>query len=143
LVLKMSFPTSSSTFFKLTIMEKNKETLFNTAKEKLSIANQELFKPNEDVVGYSVCKNSQVAIESYLKGYLQHRGFTTHDEEQLEGLLNRCKDLDPKFNRIDMSVIDCKAAKMDSRYCSDVEKVSTCFDVADSLDTLLRQLEII
>jgi len=124
-------------------MEKSKETHFNTAKEKLDIANQELFKPNEDVVSYSVCKNSQVAIEGYLKGYLNHRGFVTHDEEHLEGLLNRCKALDPKFNRIDMSVIDCKAAKIDSRYCADVDKVSACFDVADNLDTLLRQMKVI
>ena len=124
-------------------MEKSKETNFNTAKEKLNDANQELFKPNEDVVSYSVCKNSQFAIEGFLKGYLNHRGFVTHDEEHLEGLLNRCRALDPKFNTIDMSVINCKAAKIDSRYCSDVEKVSSCFDVADSLDTLLKQMKVI
>ena len=124
-------------------MEKSKEVYFNTAKEKLSIANQELFKPNKDVVGYSVCKNSQVAIEGYLKGYLEHRGFETHDEEHLEGLLKRCSALDPKFNKIDLSAIDCRAAKTDTRYCADVEKVSACFDVADHLDTLLRQLKII
>lgn len=124
-------------------MEKSKETNFNTAKEKLDAANQELFKPNEDVVSYSVCKNSQFAIEGFLKGYLNHRGFVTHDEEHLEGLLNRCRALDSKFNKIDMSVIDCKAAKIDSRYCSDVDKVSSCFDVADSLDTLLKQMKVI
>ncbi|PCI07615.1 MAG: hypothetical protein COB73_08080, partial [Flavobacteriaceae bacterium] len=54
-------------------MEKSKETHFNKAKEKLDIANKELFKPNEDVVSYSVCKNSQFAIEGYLKGYLNHK----------------------------------------------------------------------
>jgi len=124
-------------------MEKSKETNFKTAKEKLGAANQELFKPNEDVVSYSVCKNSQFAIEGFLKGYLNHRGFVTHEDEHLEGLLNRCRALDPKFNKIDMSVIDCKAAKIDSRYCSDVDKVSSCFDVADSLDTLLKQMKVI
>lgn len=124
-------------------MEKSKEKHFNKAKEKLEFANQELFKPNEDVVSYSVCKNSQVAIEGFLKGYLNHRGFVTHDDEHLEGLLNRCRALDSKFNRIDMSVIDCRATKIDSRYCSDVNKVSACFDVADNLDTLLKQMKVI
>ena len=124
-------------------MEKSKEIHFNKAKEKLKVANQELFKPNEDVVSYLVCKNSQVAIEGFLKGYLNHRGFVTHDEEHLEGLLNRCRALEPKFNRIDMSVIDCKATKTDTRYCADVSKVSSCFDVADNLDTLLRQIKVI
>ena len=45
--------------------------------------------------------------------------------------------------KIDISVIDCKTFKTDSRYCSDVSKVSSCFETADSLDTLLRQLKVI
>ena len=124
-------------------MEKNAKHQFDLAKNKLKIANEELFKPEEDVVSYLVCKNSQFAIEAYLKGYLNHRGFETHDKETLEGLFERCKSLDAKFNKIEIGVIDCRASVIDSRYCSDVDKVSSCFDTADSLDTLLRQLKII
>ena len=116
---------------------------FDLAKNKLKIANEELFKPEEDVVSYLVCKNSQYAIEAYLKGYLNHRGFETHDKETLEGLYERCISLDTKFNKIEIGVIDCRASTIDSHYCTDVNKVSSCFDTADSLDTLLRQLEII
>ena len=61
----------------------------------------------------------------------------------MEGLYERCKSLDEKFNRIEIGLIDCKASEIDSRYCSDVDKVSSCFDTADSLDTLLRQLKIL
>ena len=43
---------------------------FQKAKEQLNVANEELFKPKEDVVSYLVCKSSQHAIENYLKGYL-------------------------------------------------------------------------
>lgn len=119
------------------------EKHFEKAKVKLQEANKELFKPKEDVVTYMVCKNSQYAIEAFLKGYLNHRGFVTHENETIEGLLNRCKALDGKFSKIDLGVIDCKAAKIDSRYCSDVTKVSSCFDAADSLDTLLKQMKVI
>lgn len=124
-------------------MEKRSVQQFELAKEKLKIANEELFKPEEDVVSYLVCKNSQYAIEAYLKGYLSHRGFETHDQETLDGLFERCKTLDPKFKKIEIGVISCKADKIDSRYCTDVAKVSSCFDTADSLDTLLKQLKII
>lgn len=124
-------------------MKNNQNSLFEKAQEKLSLANQELFKPEEDVVSYMVCKNSQIAIESYLKGYLSHRGYASHDEEHLEGLLNRCRELDPKFNNIDLNVIDCKTSKLENNYCSEVNKVSSCFDVADSIDTLLKRQKII
>ena len=124
-------------------MEKKAQHQFDLAKNKLKIANEELFKPEEDVVSYLVCKNSQYAIEAYLKGYLNHRGFETHDKETLEGLLERCKSLDPKFAKFELGVLDCKNSTIDSRYCQEVSKVSSCFDTADKLDTLLRQLEIV
>ncbi len=124
-------------------MDEKAKIHFNTAKENLKDANEELFKPEEDVVSYLVCKNSQQAIENYLKGYLSLRGFETNKEETLQNLLDRCKSLDSKFNQVDIETIDCKAHKMDSRYCQSVSKVSSCFDAADNLDTFLRKLKII
>ena len=124
-------------------MEKKAKHHFDLAENKLKIANEELFKPEEDVVSYLVCKNSQYAIEAYLKGYLNHRGFETHDKETLEGLFERCKSLDSKFSGIEIGAINCRASDIDSRYCTDVAKVSSCFNTADSLDTLLKQLKII
>jgi len=116
---------------------------FNKAQGNLKGANEELFKPEEDVVTYLVCKNSQFAIENYLKGYLTLRGFETQNNETIESLLDRCKSLNSKFNQIDLTTIDCRAHEIDSKYCQDVNKVSSCFDTADSLDTFLRQLKII
>jgi HEPN domain-containing protein len=124
-------------------MDKKAKNHFNKAQENLKGANEELFKPEEDVVTYLVCKNSQFAIENYLKGYLTLRGFETHDKETMESLLDRCRSLNNKFNQIDLSTIECKAHKIDSKYCQDVNKVSSCFDTADSIDTFLRQQKII
>ncbi len=116
---------------------------FNKAKENLKIANEGLFKPEEDVVTYLVCKNSQYAIENNLKGFLTLRGFETHDHETLEGLLKRCIALDTKFKNIDLQTIDCKAHQIDSTYCDDVYKVSSCYKAADNLDTFLKKLKVI
>jgi HEPN domain-containing protein len=124
-------------------MKKKADLLFKKAQENLKIANEELFKPEEDVISYLVCKNSQYAIENNLKGYLTHRGFETHESETLEHLLDRCKALEPKFKNVHLNFIDCKAFKIDSTYCEDVKKVASCFDNADSLDTFLKQLKII
>ena len=124
-------------------MDEKHKSHFNMAKEQLHTANEELFKPEEDVVTYLVCKNSQRAIENNLKGYLTLRGFETHENESLEGLLNRCISLNSKFKNIDLNVIDCKASKIDSRYCNEVSKVSSCFEAADNLDTFLKRINII
>lgn len=124
-------------------MDEKAKDHFEKAQNHLKGANYELFKPEEDVVSYLVCKNSQSAIENYLKGYLNGRGFETNENETIQNLLNRCKSLDNKFNRVDISTIDCRGHQLDSRYCQDVNKVSSCFDAADGLDTFLRKLKII
>lgn len=51
-------------------MENEAIKFFVNAAQKLNQANKELFKPEEDIVTYLVCKNSQYAVENYLKGYL-------------------------------------------------------------------------
>ena len=51
-------------------MKKKADKSFKLAIDKLNEANDELLRPNEDVVSYMVCKNSQYAIENYLRGYL-------------------------------------------------------------------------
>jgi HEPN domain-containing protein len=116
---------------------------FQKAKEQLNVANEELFKPKEDVVSYLVCKSSQHAIENYLKGYLSQRGFKTSENETMEGLLNRCKSLDPKFKPVNLEAIECKAHKIDSKYCQSVKRVTACYETADGLDTFLRKLNLI
>ena len=82
-------------------------------------------------------------VKLVLKGYLTLRGFETNGNETLQSLLDRCKSLDNKFNQVDIELIDCRANKIDSRYCQDINKVTSCFDTADNLDTFLRRLKII
>ena len=123
-------------------MEKPSER-FQKAQEKLHEAGDELCKPHEDVVAFVVCKNSVSAIENYLKGYLNTRGFETSDQESLEHLLNRCRMLDKRFNTVDIQAIDCKSKVGHNDYCDSVEKVSSCYYAADELDTFLRRIDAI
>lgn len=124
-------------------MKVNAKKLFEKAIENLSEANKELYKPNEDIVSYSVCKHAQYAIENYLRGYLLQKGVNTVDFNTIEELFEQCKIIDKKFEKIDLSELDCKSHLIDSRYCSQVSKVSNCFDVADNIDTFFRQEKII
>ena len=117
--------------------------LFDLAIEKLNEANKELKKPKEDVVTYAVCKNAQYAIENYLKGFLLTNGVDPGNLKTIESLYEACKKINSKFEQVDLSEFNCKSGNLDSRYCSEVSKVSSCFDAADYLDTLLRREKII
>jgi len=124
-------------------MNDKAKKLFDDAIEKLNEANEELFRPEEDIVSMVVCKNSQFAVENYLKGFLLQNGVDPSNFKTIDSLYEKCKSINKNFEKVNLSDFECKSHKMDSRYCNEVSKVSNCFNIADSLDTFLRKEQII
>jgi HEPN domain-containing protein len=124
-------------------MKERAYAFFNEAIKKLNEANDDLYRPEEDVVTYSVCKNAQFAIENYLKGFLLNNGKDPSNYNTIDSLYKECKAINTKFKDIDLSDFSCKSHQIDSRYCNEVSKVSNCFDIADNLDTFFRREKII
>ena len=124
-------------------MEQKAQKLYQEAVQKLKAANDELCRPEEDVVAFMVCKNSQLAIDHFLRGYLMQKGVEPSKDATIDILFDQCKGINEHFNRIDLAGFDCQADSLESRYCSGTEKVSRCFDIADSLDSFLRAEKII
>jgi len=124
-------------------MENLAQNHFKEATRMMKEAGKELYRPEEDVVSFLVCKNSQGAIHNFLKGYLLKNGIETETDESIEDLYNQCKIIDKRFEKIDLSGFNCQSHELGSRYCEGAEKVSRCFDIADSLDTFLREEKII
>lgn len=124
-------------------MNSRSDAFMNEATKKLKIAKDELFKPAQDIVSYSVCKNSQFAIENFLKGYLTKKEVKLQSNETITSLYDKCVTIDKNFETIEMSAIGCKNHSIDSRYCSEINSVNACFDTADNIDTYLRKNKII
>ncbi|WP_372746334.1 hypothetical protein [Lutibacter sp.] len=120
-------------------MNDRSKAFFKEAAKKLTEAKEELFKPSEDFVSYSVCKNSQFAIENYLKGFLVSKNVKLDGNDTIATLFEKCVSVDSGFSKIDLSAIGCKNQPIDSRYCSEINSVSACFDAADSIDTYLKK----
>ena len=124
-------------------MTSRSEAFLNEAEKKLKLAKEEMFKPAEDFVSYSVCKNSQFAIENFLKGFLTKNEVKIDSKETIASLYEKCIAIDEDFKLIDMGAIGCKNEAIDSRYCSEINSVSACFDTADNIDTYLRKKKIV
>lgn len=124
-------------------MENRHQAFYKEATKKLTLAKEELFKPVEDMVSYSVCKNSQFAIENYLKGFLIENNVEVSENETIDSLYKKCLAIDSDFKKFDLSSIGCKNHPIDSRYCTEVNSVNECFDTADNLDTFLKKKKII
>ena len=124
-------------------MKSRSDAFFNEGVKNLQLAKNELFKPSEDIVTYSICKNAQFAIENYLKGFLIKNEVEIALSDTIATLYNKCIAIDKNFKNIDINTIGCKDHAIDSRYCSEINSVSACFDTADNIDTYLRKISIL
>jgi len=124
-------------------MDKKAEQYFSKGSRKLQEGNQELYKPEEDIVSLVICRSTIGSIENYLKGFLTLRGFDIEEDQTLADLMERCRMLDPKFHSIKIEEIDCRNVQDPDLHCEEIEKFGACYEVADQLDTLLRKKGII
>ena len=117
--------------------------LFDEAIQKLREANDELCRPEEDVVRSMVCSNAHAAIENYLKGFLVLHDVKPSNEATIDGLYEQCKAINAHFEEIHLSGFECNAHKDESRFGNNPSELTRCFDIADSLDTFLKREKII
>lgn len=122
---------------------KANNNFFDEAQEKLSQANDEFFRPEEDLVTYSVCKNAQFSIENFLKGYLLKHQVEVDDCNTLDCLFEKCIAINKNFAQLDLSALQCGSHTLNTRDCSDVPKVSKCLNAANDLEALLKQEQVI
>jgi len=124
-------------------MSSRSNAFFKEAAKNLDFAKEELLKPAEDIVSFSVCKNSQFAIENYLKGFLVKNNIEFDVNATIAVLYEKCLNIDERFKDIDLNAIGCKNNAIDSRYCTEINSISACFDVADEIDTYLKKKELL
>ncbi len=61
--------------------------------------------------------------------------------ETVDSLYKQCIIINKDFEKVDLSTFNCKSQNMNTAYCDDVSKVSTCYDIANSLDTFSKRTE--
>lgn len=78
------------------------KTTLDQADELFMTAQEELSRPEEDVVPYMVCRNAFKSVNKYLTGFLLKHGMEIHASMSLEVLLDRCREIDPRFNGLNL-----------------------------------------
>lgn len=119
-------------------MENNSKQFLAKALNKIDSANEELMKPHDAIISYSVCTNSKLAIKLLLESYLAKNNIPINKGESIALLLERCIILDKKFKSVDLSKINCRHNTSSSSYCSSVEKVSACYNTAKEIELLIK-----
>ena len=79
------------------------------AVQKLESAKEELQRPEEDVMAFSICTQIRQSLNGLFRTYLSFRERTVEDQESLESLFNRCKAMCDDFGYLNISKVICNA----------------------------------
>lgn len=66
-------------------------------------AKEELCKPEEDVVPYSVCQSSFNSVTNYLNSFILRNGRDLPLQQGIEELLTQCRAIDERFQDLHLS----------------------------------------
>lgn len=123
-------------------MEPSANYYFKIASEKLMEANEELFKNGDGFNKKSVCKNTHIALENYLKGFLVYHQVAPKDES-LELMFEQCVLIDEHFRKIEFRNVICRNDSSLFLKCEEINHITNCFDTVDNIDTYFRRINIL
>lgn len=106
------------------------DILFTTAKELLATAEHEQERSEEDVVTHLICTHSRLSLSNFLAGFLIRRQISVHHPVSLVSLLEQCKQVDSRFDQLNLNDIHCRNERHDNDYCLDHHQVDACLRVA-------------
>ena len=114
------------------------KSTFEQAEELFESAQNEMYKPEEDVVHYMVCSNSFKAVNHYLTSFLLNQGEEIHSMLSLEVLLEKCTTYSPRFKELDLKAMYSSAE--DEDVWMNIETAKTFMETALQTRLLIKSI---
>ena len=105
----------------------------------LDLAQQEMFKAEEDAVPYMICSNARQSLVKYFSAFLVNHDIEDELPQSVTQLHEMCKKRDARFNELEMDNLGCSDQTHDVAYCTDLNKVKICVDIAKKAKQLLEE----
>jgi hypothetical protein len=119
------------------MFEEKVKTTLGQAEELFFSAKKELSRPNRDLVPYMVCRSAYKAIHKYLTGFLLSHGMDIHASTSLEILLDKCQEIDSKFNNLNLKPL--YSTKVNEDVWLDMVTVNKYIELASETRKLVAQ----
>lgn len=113
------------------------DILFTTARESLAQAEQEWERSEEDVVTHLICTHARLSLSNFMAGYLIRKGIAVHHPVTMASLLDQCRNVDARFEGIDLTPISCRFESHDKDYCLGRDQVDACMRIAQQVRAIV------
>lgn len=111
----------------------NSDELKKQADLLVEAAQQEISRPEENVVAPMVCKDARQAIINYMTSFLLDNDITITPPNTIDHLLKQCKEVDGRFSYLNITPINCRFHTRHDDYCLSTETVAGCLAVAQEV----------
>ncbi len=117
------------------------EKLINEANLLLIRAEEELQKPQREIVSFAACQTAKLSLFKLLTAYLVKHKIKVVETDNLINLYDKCKKYNTAFTHINIQNMGCvSGTHCDMKeYCMEPQYVSECVDKAKNIRTLLYQ----
>lgn len=118
-------------------MDKQIKLTLDKAEDFYTRAKDELCKPEEDVVPYSVCQNAYLAVVNYLKSFLMDHGVEFPRTSNVEDLLKSCREIDNQFKDLHLAPLYHPTESKD--VWMNIDLANNFLDMAESTRQMVRK----
>ena len=101
------------------------------ADAKLSVARKELGKLHFDA--HKTCSSCRSSMIDNLNAYLIRNGVQPKELQTIAVLMEQCKDVDPNFNEVDLSDINCRYELVHRDPCTTRDKLDKCYETTQNV----------
>ncbi len=113
--------------------------LYNQAVARLDYVNEELNRPEEDVIAFAVCQLTKEIISDLLGAFLMEKNKLITGEKDMLSLGKLSSEFDDRIAKINFEMLECNPGNThDMRaYCMDLTSVSSCVKIANELKEIV------
>jgi len=115
------------------------EKLINEANLLLVRAEEELQKPQSEMVSFAACQTAKLSMFNLLKAYLVKHKIEVIETDNLVHLYDKCKKYNAAFIEVDIQKMGCVSGTHCDmeEYCMETGYVIECVNKAKIIRTLL------
>jgi hypothetical protein len=111
--------------------------LLNYADDLLTIAEHEQFRAEEDAVTHLICSNARQSLLYFMTVFLLKSGVLPHSPATLASMLKQCKQIDARFDTVDLSYVKCRFSPRAKDYCLERHQVDRCMEAAQLVRSIV------
>jgi len=117
------------------------EKLINEANLLLVRAEDELEKPQKEMLPFAACQTAKSSMFKLLQAYLVKNKIKIADDDNLVSLYDKCKNYNVAFVDIQIQKMGCVSGTHCDmeEYCMESQYVTECVNSAKDIRTLLYQ----